>query len=366
MGNNTSTMVYYDKDYSYFGEVKQIKENSQWIAHGNGKYEWDGNVYMGFFKNNYFNGKGTCIYSDGTLYKGAWKSNLKHGYGKINFCDGKFFEGNFKFDVATGSGKLQFDDSTYYIGEFANNLMSGYGKLYYDNHKILYDGEWLNNGFHGFGTYYFPDGSIQYQGYWKQSLAHGRGILFDESKNIIADGYFFEGEFWNNLEYKKPNTKHKLSKVKNEIEEFKNFESITKLSKSNIQRTDNDKKIFNPLLINNIKSKFSFKNNYSSPDKPIKINLNDKFNNITPVNIINPASNIIEPITNNNLNNKNSSSTLNVLNIISEDLITLPNSTIEQKLENPLNLISPINIYQQQIKEPLKSKIILNPLKLYS
>jgi hypothetical protein len=372
MGNNTSTMVYFDKNYSYFGEVKQIKNENQWVANGNGKYEWDGNVYMGSFKDNYFNGKGTCIFSDGALYKGMWKSNMRHGYGKINFSDGKYYEGNFKFDSANGHGKLQFDDSTYYIGEFNNNLMSGVGKLYYDNQKILYEGEWLNNAFHGFGTYYFPDGSVQYQGYWKQSLAHGRGILFDESKNVLFDGYFFEGEIYSKLENKKPSTKHKLSKIKNELEEFKNFESIVKLSKNTVEKQEETRKAFNPLLISNIKNKFSLKNNYSSPNNPININLTNKseaFN--TPVNIINPVSNVTVNNTNTNLNNNkknNSYTTLNLLNILSDDfknpennLITLPNSSNyeELKSDNPLNIISE-NIF----KEPIKSKVILNPLKV--
>jgi hypothetical protein len=207
MGIARSKIIINEPDFNYYGEIKHINKTS-WVLEGNGRFEWEENTYIGEFKNNCAEGKGTCTYNDGSIYTGDWSANFRHGIGKMIFNDGSEYEGMYKFDIIDGHGKYRYYSGCYYIGNITSNKLCGKGKLYTADNVLVYSGNFIDNNYQGHGIYYFPNGKIEYIGYWKQSLYHGHGILYDENHNIIYNGYFHYGEQYSQI---KKNNKTKLN-----------------------------------------------------------------------------------------------------------------------------------------------------------
>lgn len=208
--NSKIRVLPYEEESFYIGETKSKKTNK--IPNGKGKFtDLCGNIYIGDFENNQFNGNGTIHYNivdflddDGEImeefsgeylaYEGEWKNNVKHGKGELTFLDGTTYIGDFQFDEIHGNGKIFYQNGDYYIGEFKLGLQHGKGCLYNCNDEKLYDGQWINNCFHGKGTYFYTNGIVRYQGNWFQSLAHGIGILYNDDKSIKFYGLFEKGK----------------------------------------------------------------------------------------------------------------------------------------------------------------------------
>ncbi len=53
----------------------------------------NGDLYEGYWSNNYFNGQGTYIWNDGRKYKGKFVDDLPEGYGIMEYPDGDVYEG---------------------------------------------------------------------------------------------------------------------------------------------------------------------------------------------------------------------------------------------------------------------------------
>ena len=49
---------------------------------------WEGDKYVGGYKNNVKEGKGTYTYADGTKYTGEYKNGVREGQGTYTFADG--------------------------------------------------------------------------------------------------------------------------------------------------------------------------------------------------------------------------------------------------------------------------------------
>lgn len=210
MGTNLSSIkvVPYDENSYYIGSTKKRTNK---IANGKGKFvDASGNMYIGTFKNNKYDGYGTINYNiddfvddEGEIkdeyrhehlaYEGDWKDNVRHGKGQLTFCDGTTYIGSFELDEMHGKGKIFYQNGDYYIGDFSLGVQHGKGSLYNCNDEKLYDGRWVNNCFHGKGTYYYTNGNIRYQGNWYKSLAHGLGILYNDDKTVKFYGMFDNG-----------------------------------------------------------------------------------------------------------------------------------------------------------------------------
>jgi 1-phosphatidylinositol-4-phosphate 5-kinase len=50
------------------------------LQNGHGRnIDYDGDVYMGYFKGDIFHGKGKLIFYDGSVHEGDWENGLQNG-----------------------------------------------------------------------------------------------------------------------------------------------------------------------------------------------------------------------------------------------------------------------------------------------
>ena len=99
------------------GEVKDAGAPVQGtITYGNGI--WNGNKYVGEFKDGGKHGQGIYIYSNGDKYVGEFKDGEKHGQGTYIKPEGRKYVGEWK-DGERWNGTL-FDKQGKIIGKFMN------------------------------------------------------------------------------------------------------------------------------------------------------------------------------------------------------------------------------------------------------
>ena len=81
---------------------------------GLGEYSWsDGRRFVGHFKKDKMEGKGTSIWPDGRKYEGEYKSDLAHGHGAVTLADGRFFEGEFLDDFPIEGQMIESNGETF-------------------------------------------------------------------------------------------------------------------------------------------------------------------------------------------------------------------------------------------------------------
>ena len=80
-------------------------ENGQG-AYTYGLGEWEGDKYVGEYKDGYFNGQGTYTYANGDKYVGEWKNDKKNGQGTWTDTNGNKFVGEFNGGKRNGKGTL--------------------------------------------------------------------------------------------------------------------------------------------------------------------------------------------------------------------------------------------------------------------
>jgi hypothetical protein len=86
--NCIGSLTYYDGD-SYVGEYKDGKYHGQgtftWLEGPPHFGEW---IYVGEWKDDKRHGQGTMTYPDGS-YVGGWKEGERHGQGTFIYADGR-------------------------------------------------------------------------------------------------------------------------------------------------------------------------------------------------------------------------------------------------------------------------------------
>jgi hypothetical protein len=93
------------------------------IRHGQGVMKYlNGNIYMGEWKNDFFDGFGEYTWSDGRTFKGCFKQDKMHGKGEVRWPDGRKFEGEYKMDMVHGHGIVTLADGRAFEGEFCNDF----------------------------------------------------------------------------------------------------------------------------------------------------------------------------------------------------------------------------------------------------
>jgi len=201
-------------DASLVGEYNGEMLNGKRNGYGVCKYE-NGNVYLGEWKDNKYQGKGKLIYSEGDsrdYLEGEFSDHKANGACIMKFKNGDCYSGNMTDGKLTGLFTYTQNDGYVYEGEMLSGEKHGKGKLIYpvDNEFDFYDGEWLNNNEHGQGVLKYKDGKS-----WEGSWKHGKkenGFGFIKYKN----GRIFCGS----MKDGKINGKGKLSYPESESWEY--------------------------------------------------------------------------------------------------------------------------------------------------
>ena len=143
-----------------------------------GTYDWTsgdnkGDKYTGEWKKDIMHGQGMYIFANGDRYQGAWKDGKKHGPGIYlyladNEFKGDIYVGEYKFDIYNGQGTYIWKDGSKYTGNFLDNNQDGQGiYIYPDGRKEV--GEFKNGLLNGFAIQYDADGSITQEGIFKDN-----------------------------------------------------------------------------------------------------------------------------------------------------------------------------------------------------
>ncbi len=82
----------------------------------------DGEIYIGMFSGNKYQGRGTFLYKDGKIDDGYWSNNQF-----TKDMSGSTASGCVYGDCANGYGTYVFDDGSRYTGYFRKNLLHGEG-----------------------------------------------------------------------------------------------------------------------------------------------------------------------------------------------------------------------------------------------
>ena len=69
---------------------------------------YNGNIYIGEWKNNKIEGNGIYYFSNGDIYEGEWKNSFSEGFGIHYDSEGNRYEGEWKNDKREGFGILYF------------------------------------------------------------------------------------------------------------------------------------------------------------------------------------------------------------------------------------------------------------------
>ena len=187
-----------------------------------------GYKYLGDFKNNKCHGNGKMIYEDKMIYEGSFVEGYKDGQGKLTFSEGVYYEGDFKKNNFDGKGKFVFNDGRNYNGDWKNNAMDGRGVFQWENGD-KYNGEYKNNIKEGNGVYSY--GCNLYDGSWVNNKPHGEGTLLCDGVRI--EGYFRYGKILEMIDGKGASRELTLkltinSKAHNKsLDEYKGTEIMT-------------------------------------------------------------------------------------------------------------------------------------------
>lgn len=142
------------------------------------------------------NGYGVFISQDGRKYVGDWKNGLPNGSGLLLVQKQSGiakYVGSFKDDKRDGKGTILNPDGSIYIGEFRDDKMHGHGTIYYQD-GTRYEGEFKADKLNGEGVLVSP-GKLRYEGFFKNNLPDGRGELLNYINGSRKAGLFKEGKF---------------------------------------------------------------------------------------------------------------------------------------------------------------------------
>jgi protein-L-isoaspartate(D-aspartate) O-methyltransferase len=104
-----------------------VKDN---LKHGQGtlifgKGEWEGDKYVGEFKNGKYDGQGTYTHISGAKYVGEYKDDSRH-VGTYTFANGNKYVGEWKDDKYHGQGILTYASGSTESGIWADNELIEY------------------------------------------------------------------------------------------------------------------------------------------------------------------------------------------------------------------------------------------------
>ena len=102
--------------------------NSNYNAHGRGKFTFLDGIYVGDFIDGKKSGRGRIDYADGCVYDGEFLNDAAHGRGTYTTKKG-IYEGQLVFGFYEGLGKMTFANGDVYEGNFIKDRIEGEGTL---------------------------------------------------------------------------------------------------------------------------------------------------------------------------------------------------------------------------------------------
>ena len=96
----------------------------------------NGDKYVGSFKDNKYNGKGTYTSASGEVYIGSFKRGQRHGYGTYSYNDGSVYVGDFVDGKPHGKGNYSWKNGDTFEGEYKWGLRNGFG-VFTKNSRFL-------------------------------------------------------------------------------------------------------------------------------------------------------------------------------------------------------------------------------------
>ena len=89
------------------------------VRHGQGTMKYDnGNVYLGEWRDDCFDGIGEYVWMDGRRFNGSFKKDKIEGRGIGMWPDGRKYEGEYKMDLAHGHGFVSLPNGQNFLGNF--------------------------------------------------------------------------------------------------------------------------------------------------------------------------------------------------------------------------------------------------------
>ena len=122
---NSSTIknrtINYESGDEYKGEAKEYQ--GEYVPEGKGTFSYfNGNKYVGIFKNGKHHGKGTLFYNNGNKYIGMFINGMPNGKGTAYYHTDDKYIGIFKDGKRNGTGTFYYKDGDSCKGTFKNDL----------------------------------------------------------------------------------------------------------------------------------------------------------------------------------------------------------------------------------------------------
>ena len=115
-----------------------------------GTYSWyDGDKYVGEWKDDKKNGQGTYTSAGGDKYVGEYQDDMQHGQGIYTYASGSKYIGGYKDGKKNGQGTYISTNGEKYVGEFKDGKLNGYAIQYSADDSILKEGIWKDDKFTG-------------------------------------------------------------------------------------------------------------------------------------------------------------------------------------------------------------------------
>lgn len=173
--------------YTYSGPQKFLRNDINSIR-SKRFLETEQGTYLGEFKGEFFDGKGSYKLDTGSSYNGTWKNNKVDGYGVLILKRFGTYKGQFQNGERMGEGTFYFVNGDVYSGHWKNDKIDGKGKLTRDNGAVL-------NGI-------FENNELKYGTYIQKTTDLNLRVTIkafeqEEAKLTLEDGTVYSGEFSN-------------------------------------------------------------------------------------------------------------------------------------------------------------------------
>ena len=109
----------------FIGQINNITGELE----GRGVFFWNMGVkYLGYFSNNYMQGKGIILDKNNKIkFEGNFYANKKNGFGRFYYNDNEYYEGDFINDIIEGNGLYHFKNGDIWEGKYKNKKKDGVG-----------------------------------------------------------------------------------------------------------------------------------------------------------------------------------------------------------------------------------------------